>query len=143
MPTSNHSALLPKRRTCILSLGITSKMPTPTFSHSAWPLKRQFCVRLLGVTSKTLISTFNRSALFLKMLIPTTILLGNYFRKRQCDAQVIHLLYQKEPVQQSKRVNHRDEVNNVSALKGKLIKFTNQLFASWCFPTSTLHYYYY
>jgi hypothetical protein len=36
---------------------------------------------LLGVTSKT--------------PIPTTILLGSYFWKRQCDAQVIHLRYQK------------------------------------------------
>jgi hypothetical protein len=30
-----------------------------------------------------------------KTPIPTTILLGNYFWKRQCDAQDIHLQYQK------------------------------------------------
>jgi hypothetical protein len=122
-------------------------MLTPTFIHSAWPLKRRSCVRLLGVTSKTLMPTFNRSALFLKMPIPTTILLGSYFRKRQCDAQVIHLLYQKEPVQQSEKVNHRDGVNDGSSLKGKLISLqTNSsrvgasLLLLYITTTTKLHY---
>jgi hypothetical protein len=36
-----HSALPLKHRTRILSLSITSKMPTPTFNHSALLLKRR------------------------------------------------------------------------------------------------------
>jgi hypothetical protein len=80
-------------------------MPTPTFNHSALPLKRWSRVRLLGVTSKTLMSTFNRSALLLKTPTPTTISLGSNFWKRQCDAQVIHLIYQKNQFDnQRKRV---------------------------------------
>jgi hypothetical protein len=35
-----HSALPPKRRFCVQSLGITSKMQTSPSSHSALPLKR-------------------------------------------------------------------------------------------------------
>jgi hypothetical protein len=58
MPTFNHSALFLICQPRILSLGITSKMPTPTFYHSASPLKRWSCVRLLSVTSKTLMSIF-------------------------------------------------------------------------------------
>jgi hypothetical protein len=95
MLTFNYSARFLTRRPRVQSLSITSKMPTPILSNSAWPLKRRSRVRLLGVTSKTLMSTFNCSALLLKMPIPTTILLGSYFWKRQCDAQVIHLQYQK------------------------------------------------
>jgi hypothetical protein len=57
-PTFNHPAWPLKRRSRVLSLGITSKMPMPTFYHSALPLKSWSCVRLLGVTSKTLMSTF-------------------------------------------------------------------------------------
>jgi hypothetical protein len=37
---SYYSALPLKRWSRVLSLGITSKMPTPTFNHSALPLKR-------------------------------------------------------------------------------------------------------
>jgi hypothetical protein len=124
MPTSTfyHSALPLKRWSRIQSLGITSKMPTSTFYHSALPLKRWSRVQSLDITSKMLTSTFNHSTLPLKRWsrvrslgitsknadvdlqslsvafktpIPTTRLLGSYFWKRQCDAQVIHLLSQK------------------------------------------------
>jgi hypothetical protein len=56
-PAFNHSALPLKRRPCVQSLGITSKMPTPAFNHSALPLNANH--------------VFNRSALLLKVLTPT------------------------------------------------------------------------
>jgi hypothetical protein len=63
---SYHSALPLKRRPCVQSLGITSKMPTLTFNHSALPLKRRSRVQSLGITSKMPTLTFNHSALPLK-----------------------------------------------------------------------------
>ena len=65
------------------------------FTDSVLPLERWFRVRLLGVTSKTLMSTFKSLGVASKTPIATIILLGGYFWKRQCDAQVIHLLSQK------------------------------------------------
>jgi hypothetical protein len=77
------------------SLGITSKMPTSIFTDSALPPERWFRVRLFGVTSKNTDVNLQSLGVASKTPIPTTILLGGYFWKRQCDAQVIHLLYQK------------------------------------------------
>jgi hypothetical protein len=61
-----HSALPPKRRFCIQSLGITSKMPTSPSSHSALPPKRRFRIQSLGITSKIATSPSSHSALPLK-----------------------------------------------------------------------------
>jgi hypothetical protein len=61
-----HSALPPKRRFRVQSLGITSKMPMSPFSQSVLPPKCQFRVQLLGVASKTLTSPSSHSALPLK-----------------------------------------------------------------------------
>jgi hypothetical protein len=61
-----HSALPPKRRFRIQSLGITSKISTSPSSHSALPLKRRFRVQSLGITSKTSTSPSSQSALPLK-----------------------------------------------------------------------------
>jgi hypothetical protein len=61
-----HSALPPKRRFSVQSLGITSKMPTSPSSRSALPPKRRFRVQSLGITSKMLASLSNHSALPLK-----------------------------------------------------------------------------
>jgi hypothetical protein len=80
-------------------------MPTPTFNHSALPLNRWSRVRLLGVTSKNADVNLQSLGVASKTPIPTTILLGSYFWKRQCDAQDIHLLYQKNQFNnQRKRV---------------------------------------
>jgi hypothetical protein len=93
-------------------------MPMSTFTNSALPLKRWSRVRLLGVTSKTLMSTFKSLGVASKTPIPTKILLGSYFWKRQCDAQVIHLLYQKNQFNnQRKRVIEKG-VNDSSSLRG-------------------------
>jgi hypothetical protein len=58
-----HSALPPKRRFHVQSLGITSKMPTSSSSRSALPPKRRFRVQSLGITSKMPTSPSSRSAL--------------------------------------------------------------------------------
>jgi hypothetical protein len=62
----HHSALPPKHRFHVQSLGTTSKMPTSPSSHSALPPKRRFRVQLLGVASKTPTSPSSHSALPLK-----------------------------------------------------------------------------
>jgi hypothetical protein len=51
-----HSALPPKRRFRVQSLGVTSKMLTSLSNHSALPLKRRYSVQSLGVVSTMLIS---------------------------------------------------------------------------------------
>jgi hypothetical protein len=50
-----HSALPPKRRFRVQSLGIASKTPTSPSSHSVLPLKRCYRIQSLGVASKKLI----------------------------------------------------------------------------------------
>jgi hypothetical protein len=58
LPTSlsSRSVLPPKRRLCVQSLGVTSKMLTSLSNHSALPLKRRYSVQSLGVVSTMLIS---------------------------------------------------------------------------------------
>jgi hypothetical protein len=65
MPTSPsyHSALPPRRRFRVQSLGITSKMPTSPSYHSALPPSRRFRVQSLGITSKMPTSPSYHSAL--------------------------------------------------------------------------------
>jgi hypothetical protein len=80
-------------------------MPMSIFTDSALPLKRWFRVRLLGVTSKNTVVNLQSLGVVSKTPIPTIILLDGYFWKRQCDAQVIHLLNQKNQFnKQRKRV---------------------------------------
>jgi hypothetical protein len=75
-----HSALPPKRRFSVQSLGVASKMPTSPLSRLALPLKmptspssqsalppkRRLRVQSFGITSKMLTSLSNHSALPLK-----------------------------------------------------------------------------
>jgi hypothetical protein len=61
-----HSALPPKRRFRVRSLGITSKKPTSPSSQSALPPKRRFRVQSLDITSKMPTSPSSQSALPLK-----------------------------------------------------------------------------
>jgi hypothetical protein len=80
-------------------------MPASIFNDSALPLKRWSRVQLLGVTSKNADINLQSLGVASKTPIPTTILLGSYFWKRLCDAQVIYLLYQKNQFNnQRKRV---------------------------------------
>jgi hypothetical protein len=65
MPTSlsSHSALPPKCRFHVQSLDIASKMPTSLSSHSALPPKRRFHVQSLDIASKMPTSLSSHSAL--------------------------------------------------------------------------------
>jgi hypothetical protein len=138
-------ALPLKRWSRVLSLGITSKMPTPTFSHSAWPLKRRSRVQSLGVaskmlmstftdsalplkrrsrvrlpdvTSKTLTSTFNRSALLLKRRHR----LQYYSAATSGSVNVMRKLFiyyiKKKSVRQTEKASHREGANDISSLRG-------------------------
>jgi hypothetical protein len=132
-PTFNHSALLLKRRPCVQSLGIASKMPMPTFNHSALLLKRRQRVHTPSITSKMLMPVFYHSALFLKcwsyvrllsvtsktlMSIFTTARRYFYYIKR------IDSTFSKTSEESSKRGNKRQ-----LSLKGSQ-RVTNQLFMS-------------
>jgi hypothetical protein len=77
-----HSALPPKRRFRVQSLGITSKTPTSPSSHSALPLKRCYRIQSLGVASKKLIlySVARQLSLKLRYCVRS---LSSYSKKRR------------------------------------------------------------